>query len=324
MLKRIAIGSCLLLWCIACLGGCTSPNPYPLVGQIDLKENHSDYSVDSLDWNPASDLVAIGGHTATYLYSLQNTQLRELKKEPGVGNLLAWNSDGLKLAGTGRRLWIWDAQSNQLVYNTNEEDGYSYYGSIFWSRDNSLILSTLQHWNTQTSLIEAWDIETGKVASFNIANVVNPMLLDWSPDEQFLAVNELDGGPIRIADFSSGQIVHTFSDTEIPPAGWSSTGKKFVTNTTSGDLVIWDTTNWQTITTLPHQGNFARSIAWMPQGGYLVAAGDEGVIIWNVNSAVFSVVHDGRVFDAAWNLQGTRLASASGDNVYIWDVTQLP
>jgi WD40 repeat protein len=263
----------------------------------------------------------------TYLYSLEDKELHELKEEPGTGAFVIWSIDGLRVAGTERRLWVWDSQTDQIVYNMNTTDTYSWYRSAFWSQDGNSLLSTLYHFNTRTSLIEMWDTTTGQVSPLEIPGAENPIVEDWSPDERFIAIvttDHPDVGPIQIFELSSEQIIHTFTRAEVRPVAWDSSGTKFATSSASGDITVWDTKNWQSIVTLPSQGDFKYSVEWHPLGNYIAATGDGGVIIWNVNSAASTFVHDQRVSDVAWDREGERLATSIGDTKYVWDVALLP
>lgn len=333
MIRKSLLGSWFLLFCCGCLGACqpaptSSPaSPYPLLVEIDLNYDSPYYSADSLDWNPTSDHIAIGSDVKTYLYSLEDEELRELKEEPHIGALVTWSLDGSKLAGSDRRLWVWDPQTDQIIHNVNTVDTYSHYTSAFWSRDGTSLLSTLYHFNTRTSLIELWDITTGQVRPLEISGTANPIVADWSPDERLAAyvdTNHPDVGPIQIFELSSGQTIHTFTGVEVRPVAWDSSGTQFATSSASDDITVWDTISWQPIVTLPSQGNFERSVRWHPEGDYLAAAGESGVIIWNVKSATSTIVHDQLVLDVAWDSEGRRLATAIQDTVYIWDVAQLP
>jgi WD40 repeat protein len=316
-------------------------SPYPLLTEIDLGQciSYSRYDrgnrepcshyflVDSLDWNPTSDQIAIGSNQMVYLYSFEDEELLEIVKQPGRTADIAWSPDGLRLAGTEMRLWVWDSQTNGVIYNKGGQDTYADYHQVYWSMNGHSVLSTAYHINTQTSGIERWDTTTDQVELLNVLNIENPGIQGLSPNDRLVAVTDLSDtkvSPLQVFELSSGQVIHTFEAGETLPAAWNPAGTRFVTDTLTGDWVVWDTANWQPVTILPNQGDFNYSVEWHPGGDYLAAAGVSGVIIWNIDTTASTAVHDQKVFDVAWDSDGDRLATALGDVVYIWDVTQLP
>lgn len=93
-----------------------------------------------------------------------------------------------------------------------------------------------------------------------------------------------------------------------------------------GEIIIWDTTTWQPMTTLTDHSADVNSVAWNADGTRLASGSDDtNIIIWNTTTwqpVTILTGHLEQVFDLAWNDAGTRLASAGNNNqIIIWDTT---
>jgi WD40 repeat protein len=70
------------------------------------------------------------------------------------------------------------------------------------------------------------------------------------------------------------------------------------------------------------------SLAWSPDGGQIVTAGeDKTVRLWDVGKGELVKIlrgHTGKVFSVAWSPDGHTIASASEDKtVRLWSVADL-
>ena len=92
-----------------------------------------------------------------------------------------------------------------------------------------------------------------------------------------------------------------------------------------GEIVIWNTQNWQKKRTFKGHDDSIYAAAMNPDGKLLATGSyDKSILIWNLATGkVVTTIegHQGAVFDLAFHPQGKMLASSSDDStVKLWDV----
>ncbi len=124
-------------------------------------------------------------------------------------------------------------------------------------------------------------------------------------------------------DGGVGQKIKSFSDTEGYPAViFSSDGKKFITSSFSGKIIVWATDTKKPLLML--KGNTAdiQTLAFNPSNNNIAGGATDGkIIVWDQSGKVLAnyIGHNSEVKKVFYNPQGTRLITASSTEVKIWD-----
>ncbi len=313
---------------VSCLA-LSAPNQgpaYSVADRIQIDDNVSEFfSVVSLDWSPDDKRIAIGGHVATYIYTVDTRQIQLLRDEPGTSNRVAWDAEGTRLAGSARHLWVWDVETDGMLTSSNNPGRYNYFDSVIWGPDENVIASTYTDGFSKAT-IQFWDISTNTLSDFSVDVMNNPLIVGWSPDKSLLAITPADRSMITIVKYENGEIVQILSDdlTGTPPVAWSSDGSLLASGSTDGHLIIWDTTTWETLTVLPGHEARLRALRWNPSNTHIASAAEDGIRIWNVNTGSFSIVQNVYGGSVDWNSNGKQLVTAIDNELYIWDINSLP
>lgn len=102
---------------------------------------------------------------------------------------------------------------------------------------------------------------------------------------------------------------------------WHPDGSRLTSILTDDSIIIWDMSNWQSLTTLHEHTVETRNIAWHPDGSLLASASDDAIIIiWDMSkwqSLTTLREHVDSIWSIAWHPDGSHLASASRDGTII-------
>lgn len=305
----------------------TNQSPaYSVANRVQIEDDvNKFFSVVSLDWSPDDERIAIGGHTATYIYAVDTQQIRLLRNEPGTSNKLAWDMESTRLAGSARHLWVWDVKADSILISPNDPGRYNYFDMVIWGLDEDVIASTYTD-GFSKSTIQFWDISTGTLSDFSLDAMNNPLVLDWSPDKDLLAITSTNRSVVAIVKYENGEIVHILSNdlNGTPPVAWSSDGKMLASGSTDRRLIIWDTVTWEPLTVLDGHEASLRSLRWNPSNTHIASAAEDGIRIWNVNTGNFAIVQNAYGISVDWNSKGKQLVTAIDNELYIWNINSLP
>jgi WD40 repeat protein len=127
----------------------------------------------------------------------------------------------------------------------------------------------------------------------------------------------------HIWDVNVGQKIKSFSDVEGYPAVlFSSNGKRFITSSFSGKIIVWDSDTKKPLSSLKGNAADIVSLAFNPVNNNIAGGGKDGkVIIWDQDGKVLMnfIGHNSEIKKVAFNAQGTKLITANGTEVKIWD-----
>ncbi|MCC6604713.1 MAG: hypothetical protein IT327_16005 [Anaerolineae bacterium] len=258
-----------------------------------LGEHESD--IRSLAWNDdSSRLVSAGWDGIIIIWDTAEWQPPTLTtSSPGYS--VAWNEEGTQLAygNTDGTITIWDTADWQPLHTLTEHPSSVY--SLAWSADGRLASGD------DVGNIIIWDTATWQPLKWLAEHANSVSTLAWNSDDSRLA----SAGCGQGGDFDCSQ----------------------------GEILIWDTSQWQVLETLTEHSAKVWSVAWHPNASRLAstACGDQrgffcsraDIIIWDTASwqpAVTLTDHRLLVYSVGWNADGTRFASAGDDgNIIIWD-----
>jgi WD40 repeat protein len=165
---------------------------------------------------------------------------------------------------------------------------------------------------------------SGQVLLQNIdnAHVSKVISLDADATGSLLISGGVDNRA-HLWDASVGQKIKSFSDTEgYPAVVFSINGKRFITSSYSGKIIVWDADTKKPVLML--KGNTADilSLAFNPVNNNIAGGGKDGkIIVWDQAGKVLMnyIGHNSEIKKVLFNAQGTKLITASNAEVKIWD-----
>lgn len=289
------------------------------------------YSVDSISWHPDNNQLAFNYYSLEIWDNDLNKWVRVPEFRPR--NAIAWNPDGTLLA------FDFDNNAVKIVDAISFEDVTTLHGhsepvkSIAWNSEGTLISTA-----SEDDSVRIWDVETGQeVTRIEPSNAVStdnsPAVVDWSPDDRYLAFS-LQSETMWIWDLhlSTGKLITVTDHLWVSDIDWSPDGTKIAT--ASGEGQVWDAVTGEKLFSLIIERNNLLegifSLAWSPDSRLLATGEDDGTIrIWNIetrqNMITFSD-HRETVNTLDWSEDGRLLASGSQDftaRIYYMDVNEV-
>lgn len=287
----------------------------------------SDYSVSAVALSPDGRYVASSGLLSRTInvWDIQKKKLAyELPREwsPDVGGMvkaIAWSPDGRYLASARGFLRatnlnnqvavnIWEAKTGNLartifkpaVYEVS--DGVSTNALVF-SPDGRFLAVGYSRNKAAKGNIYIYDVATWAVVKVLEPLVGHGSTLTYSPDGKFLAY----GG-------------HTLKQSHPPTP--SKKEAIFVHSVETGEIV---TTIQEVMNTRDDDSTVAQwieSVAYSPDGKYIVSGGTRGIVIYDASSGKpIMPPAEHRVYSVIYRPDGNHIISAdSGKTVSIWSV----
>lgn len=165
---------------------------------------------------------------------------------------------------------------------------------------------------------------SGQVLLQNIDNAHTSQVLSLDSDATgSLLISGGVDNRAHIWNANTGQKIKSFSDVEgYPVVLFSNNGKRFITSSYSGKIIVWDADLQKPVLVL--KGNTADilSLAINPINNNIAGGGKDGkIIIWNQEGKILKnfIGDKSEIKTVIFNAQGTRLITAGNAEVKIWE-----
>ena len=244
-------------------------------------------SVDSLAISPDNAFIAAGLRDGLIKVwdAETGSLLQVLQQKPGGPTNtvldLKWSPDSKHLISLSRYkpITIWNIRKGEEIRSVDENTGWIL--DLAWSPSGDMLAS-----GSEAGVIAIWESPSGR----KLRSLQDPVgwihCLTWSPDGKYIAGGAQ--GNITIWDVQTGKQLKTWSLNTLAVFGltWSPDGSMLASLSYDGTGIIWDTSTWEKLRTLP-SNRFSESIAWSPHSDLLGtsyplnALGRDQVTLWN-------------------------------------------
>lgn len=165
---------------------------------------------------------------------------------------------------------------------------------------------------------------SGQVLLQNIENahIGNVISIDADATGSLLISGGVDNRA-HLWDANLGQKIKSFSDVEgFPAVLFFSDGKKFITSSLGGKIIIWDTESKKALSVLKGNTGVIMSLAFNPVNNNIAGGEKDGkIVIWDQDgkNLMNFIGHNTEIKTVLFNALGTKLITASSTEVKIWD-----
>ena len=242
-----------------------------------------------IDWSPDGKWLAVADGNDDGLLRIVGPDRQHVRALEHGANVewVAFSPDGRWLASGGTGLRVWSTTGWELARVLHNDGRYP---RVAWSPDSDELVDARGH---------VWTLEDG------------------SERGQFWTLE--DGSERHIGDCVANSAAWH-------PVAWSPQGDRIAFGVFRGTVRFWNVAESRFE---PELGRCLRapSLAWSPNGRWLVSATDESVRLWDTASgkpgAVLRVHEDQQVRAVSWNPIAEQFASGSDDGkVYVWNLGQ--
>ena len=220
---------------------------------------------------------------------------------------------------------LWNVASGKFLHTFSQSRSEKIPPAVAFSSD-SKTLATMG-W---LSPVKFWDVKSGQQKS-NFANF-KASRLAFSPDGQFFASTRNDK-TVRLWNFSTGKLFkvlahkRTVNDIVYSPDGrYLAVGSEADGGAQVGEVMLWDTQNWQLKSTLRGHKDFGPMImlTFSPNSQIVVAtacSGSKNVKVWNVARGKLLREIAAKDFSIKFSPDGSMLVTGSGDGkIKLWRI----
>lgn len=203
---------------------------------------------------------------------------------------------------------IWDATSGRIEKKLPFPEPSQTSHRVEWSPNGHYLALVTNH-----PTIYIWNVKTGEEMT-RLNNVGLKRAFCWSPDSKQIVT----GGPLRVWDIQTGQLVVEGPDSAESSIAWRP-GFNQVLSCGKRGMFLWDLQTLQTVHTFYGHTDQVRSISWSPDGSRFASSGlDQTVRVWNVgdNSPHQRFLFPGQHLQSMdWDASGLYLVASSSRNL---------
>ena len=301
---------------------------YP--GEIERNVYKYASPIHAMSWSPDGNYLAIAANSSTiHIWNTRNWLLRALLTNMGVVTSLSWSPNGTMLASTDdKTLQIWDVRHRKVLYQPGKLVGGAH-NSVRWSpQGNHLALAGS---DGSLNILDASNPRDIKVVNRynNIPASKSKVLLAWSPDSSFIAVNAYRMVQVRTA--STGKVASTVGSPESDSVtfGWSPDGLGIATASGDSRVQLWDQKTGRLIAdydTEDESSSPVTNLSWSSDGRYLGATTTSGrVYFWDRRQnqsqpfTSYNAIAPAAASLISWSPQEPRIAVSYDDGSFlIW------
>jgi WD40 repeat protein len=240
--------------------------------------------VITVAWSPDIASTSYDGElwiwdaTTGQVVHVLKTQLSYLGAMARLRGLLAWSSDGTRLAYAEDDyvVRIIDARTAEIVRDLPRDA--KRLSEIAWSPDNSRIAS-----GGEDTVIRIWNTDTGRRTNvLGSSDHEEIRVICWNPNGSRIACATADN-TISLWDVATGQRPHRLVGhvNYVHTVSWSPDGRRIASGDQAGKIRIWDAVTGHETLTLTYPSAVSK-VAWNPDGKCLAAVefGEENVRHW--------------------------------------------
>ena len=284
-----------------------------------------DGEVWDLDFTPDGDrLVTVSLDHSIKLWEVKTGHL--LKTVQGHYSRLwtvAFTPDGKQLicGGEERKLRLWDVDK-QICLKTWQAHSNEI-TAIAFHPDHKIFASA-----SSDLCVKFWDLASGECLHILQGPENWVCSIDFSSNGKWV-VGSGRCSSIWIWEVETGKCLRQLANSRplfVLPSAFSSDSRFLATGSDDYSIRLWDTQNWQPVSTLVGHHNFTSTLCFSPIGRLLASSGYDCIVkIWDIEQEnCFHTLsgHTDIIWKVAFSPDGKLLASASFDRtIKVWDVT---
>jgi WD40 repeat protein len=204
---------------------------------------------------------------------------RRLGVPAGEFPILAWSPDGRHIAtgGYGLAVAMWSVADGKMVGKFKVAGTEGGLTPVF-SPDGKLLV--VGNRNDKTHV---FDVESGDL--LHVLDRASTQQPAFSPDGTLLAIGYVDSkiGIWNVADGTLAKLLDSGTK-EVFAVAWSPDGKTFATSGLAGPIEIWSRQHLARLHSIDPGSERTFSLAFRPDGKMLVAAGNQTIRAWTIES----------------------------------------
>jgi WD40 repeat protein len=248
---------------------------------------------------------------------------------------LNWSDDGSLLAiGTGQIIPPWGDSTQGGMARVIERDGRIVFSMNYSSSVGNVEVSPTENFVFVSPFVDVFRIVEQQLILRGSEGGVGFIDGIWDSASDVLLLTEVLGArtydPVSresIRILGRAQIpIDSFDEVRTVTSVWSPDGMKAATSTTSGLVLLWDTT--REVSAIQHilSGHEAsiNHLVWNAATNFIASGDDSGrILVWNPDTGEIVrelAGHNAAILDLDWRADGMQIVSTSLDNTMrVWD-----
>ncbi|XP_069795112.1 cell division cycle protein 20 homolog isoform X1 [Narcine bancroftii] len=247
-------------------------------------------------------------------------------------NLIDWSSLNYLAVGLGNNVYLWHAESGDILPLVQLEGQEDYIASVSWIKEGNYLAV-----GTRNGEVQVWDVERQKRLRNMVSHTARVGALSWSSYilSSGCRVGQIHHHDVRIARHHVATL--NGHSQEVCGLKWSPDGRYLASGGNDNVLNIWPSLTGNDAELQPlhtftqHQGA-VKAVAWCPWQANILASGggtsDRFIRLWNANSGSCLNAMDTRsqVCAIVWSTEYKEIVSGHGfsqNQLVIWKYPNL-